>query len=266
MPRCPECDVNVDAESINIKEGFALCPACGMLTRLGELNFSGRTKAEMIRQPPSGCSIETFDLGVCVNVSARSITGVLGYTALSLFWNGIVSIFVLIAVAGLYTNLVGPLPVWFPSPPLNEGKPEMNGEPMGLGETLFLCVFLIPFVTVGFGMIIAAIFSYIGKVEVVIEDRNSWVATGIWFFKWKRKFDPREVQAVNIGISTWESEEGTTKKVIELVADRSVKFGSMLPPDRLEWLRIVMKELLLINESNLLEAEMKNLDWINRNS
>jgi hypothetical protein len=261
LQRCPDCDESIDSDAINIKEGIALCPKCGMLSRLSDLNYSARSIQEILSQPPDGCSIQPVGLGVIATASLRSIAGFLGAAAFALFWNGIVSVFVLIALAGLYANLIGPLPAWFPAPGLKEGKPEMNGEAMGLGMTLFLCVFLIPFVTVGVGMTVAAIINLVGKVEVVIDELDSWVATGIWVFKWKRRFDPRRVHAISYGTAAWQS-DGATNRVIELAADRTIKFGSLLQSDRMEWLKAVLNDLLLRGDRKPNRSTLPQLTWV----
>jgi len=163
---------------------------------------------------------------------------------MTLFWNGIVSVFVVVALAGLYTNLIGPLPQWMPSPKMDQGKPEVNGEPMGLGETLFLCLFLTPFVTVGSGLIIATLLSWIGKVEVVIQEMGSYVSTGIGPLVWKRRFHALDVKSIKIGQSSISSND-QSQKLITLTADRLIQFGTMLPEDRLVWMKVVLQELLL---------------------
>lgn len=249
LQRCPDCDESINSDAVNIKEGVALCPGCGKLSRLSELNYDNRSLQEILAKPPTGCSIVPLGHGAVVSASLRSFGGFLGAACFALFWNGIVSIFVLVAIAGLYTNLIGPLPAWFPAPRMNEGKPQMNGGPMDLGMTLFLCVFLIPFVTIGTGMAAAAIINLVGKVQVVIDDAESYVTTGVGFVKWKRRFHARDVRAVNFGYTAWRS-NGASSKLIEMVADRTIKFGSLLATDRLEWLRAVLKEMLLTRDGN----------------
>jgi hypothetical protein len=120
----------------------------------------------------------------------------------------------------------------------------MNGEPMNLGMTLFLCIFLIPFVAIGIGMAGAAIMNLFGKVEVVVDEFDSYVATGIGFLRWKKSFDPRGVLAVDIGTTPWQT-EGGSNKLIEIKANRTVKFGSLLQSDRMEWLQAVLRQTLL---------------------
>ena len=265
MQRCPDCDELISSESINIQEGFALCPACGRLTRLSGLSYRNRSIVETLNQPPAGCSIVPVGHGVIVRASLRSITGFLVTTCLALFWNGIVSVFVLIAIAGLYTNLIGPLPAWFPAPELKNGKAGMNGGPVNLGETLFQCVFLIPFVTVGTGMVVAALMSLFGKVVVVIDEFGSYAATGIGLFVWKKRFDPLQVHSINISTKTSDSEGGTsTSGSIEIQSDHTVKFGSMLQSDRLEWMHAALKELMLKSTASQTKTGLPDLTWIPR--
>lgn len=260
-PRCPDCDELIASDAMNIQEGVALCANCGTLSRLSELNLSGKSIDEILSSPPQGCSIEPRGPGVVITASLRSIGGFVGCAAFALFWNGIVSVFVLLAIAGLYTNLIGPLPTWFPAPGMNDGKPEMNGDRMDLGMSLFLCVFLTPFILVGTGMVAAAIINLVGKIEVVIDEFESSVTTGIPIFRWKRRFDARQIRAVSYGTTNWES-NGRRQRTIELVADRTVKFGSMLQFNRMEWLRAVLYHLLLRGDGKSSRTDLPDLSWI----
>lgn len=240
---CPECDQDIGADDINIKEGFALCPTCGVLSRLGDINVSGRSNGELLRRPPSGCGIITASQGVTIQVSLRSVTGFLVSCGVAIFWNGIVSVFLLIAFAGLYFNLVGPLPNWFPAPGVKNGQPMMNDAPMELGETLFLCVFLTPFVLFGVGMIVAALINLVGRVDVVVNGADSYVATGVGPFVWKKRFNSDQVEQVSYGKTLWRSEDGTNK-VIELTGVETIKFGSLLSEPKMQWIQAALREVL----------------------
>ena len=262
LQRCPDCDDVLTAETINIKEGVALCPKCGKLSRLSELTYSDRSIQEILGKPPAGCSIVALDHGVIARASLRSLSGFIFPALFALFWNGVICLFVSQAIAGLYANLIGPVPAWFPSPGLKDGVPQMNDGPMDLGMTLYLCLFMIPFVTIGVGMAGLAIMNLVGKVEVVIDEFEANIATGFWIFIWRRRFDPREVRSVNYGETAWRS-NGGSNALIELVCDRSIKFGSMLQADRMEWLRVVLKELLLHNDNNR-SPSLPHLNWLSR--
>jgi hypothetical protein len=258
LQRCPNCDESLAADSINIAEGVALCPRCGTLSRLSGLIQSSRSIQEILAQPPSGCSVQSDGRSVSVIVSHRSILSFVTCTGIALFWNGIVSVFALFAVAGLYSNLIGPLPDWFPAAGIQDGKPIMNGQPMGIGETLFLCVFLTPFVTVGAALIFGMVFSLLGNTKIVIDEYESWAATGVLFLRWKQRFDPRRTQSVHFGSSLWNTDESQSRAV-ELVADRTIKIGSGLPDERLEWLRALLISLLLHDERDPRRSEIPNV-------
>lgn len=239
---CPLCGEELPIESINITEGVALCPSCGKLSRLADVAGRKRPMAELIARPPKGCSIYERGQDVIMRVSLRSLGGFLAALFISLFWNGIVSVFVLIAVAGLYTNLVGPLPNWFPAP-------QNNNQAMGLGESIFLCIFLIPFVTVGSVMIGVTLMNLSGKVEVWLADREASVGTGVGLLVWRSRFDPTAVRGVTVGNSTSQS-NGKTSPVIVIEADRTIKFGSMLSDDRREWLQAMLHQWFNITDPN----------------
>jgi hypothetical protein len=234
---CPVCDAVLEASAINIAEGVALCPACGKLSRLAEVAEHKRPLAETLVQTPRGCSIDNQGTEIVVRASLRSTSTFFGALAVCLFWNGIVSVFVLIALAGLYTNLVGPLPVWFPAPDIKETMP--------LGMTLFLCIFLIPFVTIGLLMVFAVMLALAGKTEVRLTEQQGVVRTGLGFLVWPRRFDPRQVRSVKYGESRWKTSDSPPQKLVMIEADRTIKFGSQLQEDRRAWLMAVLQVLLL---------------------
>ncbi len=239
---CPDCDASIAPDAMNISEGVALCPQCGSLLKLSELNASGLTAAEILENPPAGCTLERDNRQVQLTCSLRSFSGFFGVAFFALFWNGIVSLFALHAIAGLYANLIGPLPKWFPAIGAKGGVPEMNGGPMDLGMTLFLCVFLTPFILVGVAMTTVALTVLFGKTVVFIAEFDSYVATGIGWFRWKRRFDPLKVEKVIISSSAWRSQEDQ-RQCIELIADHSIKFGSMLNVNQRAWFRAQLHQL-----------------------
>lgn len=243
---CPECDQEIEPRDISMKEGMALCSGCGELTRLSELNLTGRSSEEVLGTPPAGCTAQIVSRGVTLQASLASAGGFLGMAAISLFWNGIVSVFTVVAAAGLYSNLVGPIPEWFPAPGVEDGEVLMNNKPMGIGGTLFLCLFLTPFWLIGSGMILGMVTSLCGRVEVQIEGAHSFVATGAGPFVWKKRFQADQVDSVVLASPKWKSsDDDQASQLIELQGAKSIRFGSQLPEERLEWLRVALKEVLL---------------------
>ena len=243
VQRCPECDAEIGFESINMTEGVAACNSCRKLFKLSELNWSHRSREEILAKNPLGCSVAPWGQSLILNVSNRSIPTFLGLLFACLFWNGIVSVFVSIAVAGLWANIVGPIPEWLPVPGgVQEGKPVMNDLPMPLGMTLFLCLFLVPFVAIGTGILAGAIMALFGRVKVVIDQVDSYVSSGVGFLSWKQRFDATNIQAVRFYNSRGDA-ESAGKTSIQLIGDRTIEFGSMLPEDRRQWLAVNLQEI-----------------------
>jgi hypothetical protein len=242
---CPVCGKPIAMADINIQEGVGLCRACGKLSRLSEIAEPDAIDPASLAQPPAGCTWGQFSpQGYMVRASTRSVGSALGLGFVCLFWNGIVSVFVLLALAGLYTNLIGPLPSWFPAP-TNSGK-HGHGDPMSLGMTLFLCIFLTPFVAVGTGLLIAFLMSLFGRIEVVVESGQGIVRTGFGPFNWTRRFDASKVRRITTGVSSVQNEGGKKNYVIQIVADRTIKFGLMLPDERRAWMIAAMRNVLQV--------------------
>lgn len=241
---CPACSAALPAEQINVAQGIAFCGSCGKLSRLDEVLLHADFDRHLQRVP-DGCSIIDDGRTIHVRASLRSIGGALGMLAIALFWNGIVSVFVLLAIAGLWFNLVGPLPAGLPDP-------EMNGEPMSLGMTIFLCIFLIPFITVGAGMIGMMLMYLRGRIDIRIDDEKGTIRTGIGLVGWTRRFDPKAVTKVTIGETSWQ-ENDRHKPLIRIDADDTIKFGSSLTEVRRDWLRAVLQVLLLMPDAELRE-------------
>ena len=225
---------------INLAEGVALCPACGYLARLSEVVDETRPDDHVLDEMPDGCSFERFRHGgLRVRVSQRSIGAALGALAVAMFWNGILSIFVYTAICGLYANLIGPLP------PLPEWLPEPVGEDghvISLGFTLFLCVFLIPFVVVGLAMIGAVLVAVAGRIEIGIEGRDGEVRHCVGPVKWKRRFALRDVVSVRRGYR--DSEEDDNSRGMRIEAERTIKFGGTLKQHRADWLYAIVHALI----------------------
>ena len=261
---CPACDAPITADDINLAEGVALCPDCGKVIRLSELNLSGRANQQILAEPPRGCHVEPDGHGVVITASLRSVSGFLVCLALSAFWNGIVSLFASAAIAGLYFNFVGPLPAWIPLPGVEEGIPIMNDAPMGLGMTLFLCLFLTPFIVIGAVLIVVTLLNLAGRIQVVIHPDQSFVSTGIFFVRLKKRFDPNTIQSVGIGQTTWKSND-EHQPLIELKGKRPVRFGSMLTEERREWLRVILSALILDHRGSTVPANLPRLSWIQKN-
>lgn len=243
MNLCPACGEPIAMADINVQEGVGLCRSCGKLSRLKEIVEQGDAAVPVADlSPPSGCSCDEQPGGVVIVARHRDTAMTLGTLFICLFWNGIVSVFVLIAAAGVYTHLFGPLPGWFPVPR------ESNGNNLGPGSswgtTLFLCIFLLPFVACGILFFVAFATSLLGRVEVFLRDQEGRVSIRVGPLSWRRKFDVARVTGVGLGKSGYQA-NNQCRPVIELQAGRTLKFGSLLPADRRGWMIAVLRSHLM---------------------
>jgi hypothetical protein len=238
---CPACNAEIPLADINIPEGVGLCRACGKLSRLADI-ADASDSADLASQPgppPAGCRIDDDGAGITVRASCRSLSGAAGALFICLFWNGIVSIFVLLAFAGLYTNLVGPLPHWFPAP--GNGK-HNSGIPLGM--CIFLCIFLIPFVTIGLVIFAGLLTCIAGETRVIISGATAAARTGIGPFGWTKRFDATAVKRISICQTTWKQND-QSRPLIHIEADRPIKFGSALTEERRNWMIAALRTLLI---------------------
>jgi hypothetical protein len=152
-----------------------------------------------------------------------------------------VSVFVLVAAAGTARNLGIPLPHWFPAP-------NMNGSPMGVGITLFLWIFLTPFIVIGLVMIGAFLSCLAGRTEVRINNANGVVFTGIGALGYRRRFDATAVKDVRISDQQWRDSDGDRRRKTCMVIDtregKQVKLGSMLTEERRKFLAGALRKVL----------------------
>lgn len=245
---CP-CGQGIPIADINVSEGVALCRSCGKLSRLMDLAtpVEEAAAAEAAHaEPPTGCRIEDRGSEVTLVASARSVASAGGLLFFALFWNGIVSVFVVIVASSLWLNLIGPLPAWFPTPTSsgNSGGGS-NGAIMPLGMALFMCLFLTPFIIIGLAVACACLVSIAGRVEVRLRGPEGLVYTGIGPIGWRRRFDASKVKAVRFVDSSYEK-NGKPDRLIAIEGERTtVKFGSVLSEPRRLWMGGALKTVLM---------------------
>ncbi len=238
---CPACGQPIAVGDINITEGVALCRACGKLSRLADIVGQPAVDANTLATPPGGCSYdEMIDGTQRARASQRSLGTATGLLAICLFWNGIISIFVLVAIGGIYTHFFGPLPQWFPAP---GSRGNHRKSDMSLSQLLFLCIFLIPFVVFGLGMFFGLVGSLIGRIEVLVTGDDGRVRFVCGPLFWTRRFDVSKVTRVAIDQARYQ-QNAQNKPLIQIDADKTIRFGTMLPDFRRTWMLGVCQMLL----------------------
>jgi hypothetical protein len=261
---CPSCDHEILSKDINISEGVALCGECGNLSQLSLLNFTTSSIEEIMAEPPKSTKIKSGRDRVDIVLSLFSIPQFLGSLFVTLFWNGIVSVFVSLAAAAIYYHAVGPVPDWFPTPGLEEGKPIMNGEPMTVGMTIFFCLFLVPFVTIGSCMLANTLLRLFGSTKVSFTENKAHVSTGIWFFRWNNSFDQYDVKSIEYS-SNYFGDEESSGELIEIMTTETTKFGRLLTEQQKEWIATLLRQLLIEKHNSKFLDKIPDLYWLNEN-
>jgi hypothetical protein len=194
-----------------------------------------------LNHPPAGAWYTNDGEGPLIGATHRSLGSAIGALAISLFWNGIVSVFVLVALPGTLRNLGISLPHWFPAPVMNDG-------PMGVGMTLFLWIFLTPFILVGLVMIGAFLSALGGRTEVRIRNAEGVVFVGIGTLGYRRRFDASAVKDVRLDDKQWSDSDGRRQRksyiIIETRERKLVKFGSLLTEERRKFVAGAVRKVL----------------------
>lgn len=241
-PNCPKCRRVIAAADVNPAADVAFCRACNLAHKLSELVCREELDSGIdLTRPPQGVWYQSNGVGTLVGATHRSVGGAVGALAISLFWNGIVSVFVLLALSSTLHLLHVPVPDWFPAP-------KMNGSGMGVGITIFLWLFLTPFIVIGLAMIGAFFSALGGRTEVLIHSSEGVLFRGIGSIGWKKRFNPQAVKDVRIDERQWRDSDGDRQRktdiVMELHDGKLIKLGSSLTAERRKFLAAALRKAL----------------------
>jgi hypothetical protein len=242
-PTCPKCKGVIRADDVNVVTDVAFCRACNVSYALSEVAHGTGIDPNLdLSRPPKGAWQRASGLGTVIGASHRSLGGAIGALAFSLFWNGIVSVFVAVALSSTLALLGLSGPSWFP-------KPIMNGGPMGWGITIFLWCFLTPFILIGVAMIAAFFSCLAGRTEVFIRDWQGEIFTGVGPIGWRKKFKTEQVKNVRIEDKQWRDSDGdrrnSTHILIELTEGKPLKFGSSLSNERRQFVAAAVRNAVI---------------------
>lgn len=244
-PTCPKCRREIPADDINVSKDVAFCRNCNLAHQLSELNRGAELDAGVdFNRPPAGTWYRKDGLGLSIGASHRSLGMAVGTLAVALFWNGIVSVFVSLALASTLQHFGISQPHWFPAP-------RMNGSAMGVGMTIFLWLFLTPFIAIGLAMIAAFFSALAGRTEVRLGNSNAEgiLFTGIGPVGWRRRFDPRNVKDVRIDDQRWRDSDGDRRRKTQIVMEtregKELKLAGSLPEERRKFLAAALRKALL---------------------
>jgi hypothetical protein len=243
VPTCSRCKRAIPGADINVSADVAYCRACNISHSLAALTNETELDAHVdLLNPPAGAWHLNDGTGVVIGATHRSIGGAIGALLFGLFWNGIVSIFVLVALAGTLRHLGISLPHWFPAP-------NMNGEAMSVGMTIFLWIFLTPFILIGLAMVGAFVTCLGGKTEVSIRFEEGRIFTGVGKLGWRRRFTPSQIQKVKLEDKRWRDSDGDARHksqiVMETSAGKPICLGGSLSAERRKFVASALRQALV---------------------
>ncbi|WP_324725970.1 hypothetical protein [Actomonas aquatica] len=239
---CPDCRQTIPLGDVNVAKDVALCRRCSMTHAFSELLLEKESQELMeSAHRPSGVWERTSARGVIFGASHRSIGGTLGWLAVALFWNGIVAVFVLLNLASTLHLLGIGLPEWFP-------VALADNDSMGWGFTLFLWLFLTPFIAIGATLIGSVFMCLGGRTEVRLEPEQGSVFTGVGPFGRRHRFNPRDVKRLRLLDQRWTDSDGDPQRrqeiVLEKIGGPPIKFGASLQPARRLYLAALLRKTL----------------------
>src|SRR5215204_386831 len=127
-PTCPRCKGVIPSEDVNVAKDIAFCRACNLSHELSALTAGVEINPQVdLSRPPQGAWFRREGIVTVTGATHRSLGQALGLLFFSLFWNGIVSVFVLFAIASTLRHIGVQLPHWFPAP-----SAKNNFIPMGM--------------------------------------------------------------------------------------------------------------------------------------
>lgn len=259
--RCPHCDEIVDAGSMNIAEGLALCSNCHQLARLSHLNFSGKSMHELIAAPPAGCRVESIGQAIQISTANASKSLFLGTTVLAFIWNSFVLLFAIQVAGSIYNHWIGALPDWFPAAEIKEGIVQQNGHAIGVGDTLFSCLLLIVCLLAGVCIGLLALAFGFGKMSVYIDEAGSYVSPVLGRLRNREYFDMQQVRSIDVVVPRLRA-EGGWEFAIEIESDRSVKVNYFQNDEQMWWALGVLKTLLQPSKSLASPASSVAERWL----
>jgi hypothetical protein len=241
-PVCAKCRRVIPGEDVNVANNVAFCRACNVAHKLSDLVQGVALEANLdVTRPPAGAWYQSSGLGAVISATHRLLGTALGLLAFSAFWNGLVSVFVALALSATLHHLKVPVPEWFPAP-------KMNKQEMGVGMTLFLWLFLTPFILIGLAMFAAFFSCLFGRTEVRIRNAEGEVYTGIGPLGYRRRFNTQAIADVRIDDRRWRDSDGDSRRKTEIIIEtqqgRAIRFGSMLREDRMKFVAGALRQAL----------------------
>ena len=238
-PTCPKCRRVIPSEDINVAQNVAYCRTCNISYPLSDLTLDNDVSTYVdLNRPPKGAWYRSDGGGTVIGATNRSHGAAFVMLFFALFWNGIVSIFVVFVISATLHNFNIPVPDWFPAP-------KMNGGNMTPGMTVFMWLFLTPFIAVGLMVLSICLSSLFGRTEVKIENTRGTLFTGVGPVGWKRNFDASQVKDVRLYESRSNNGNPSFSILLETREGKQFKLGSLLSNERRQFVLGAMRRTLV---------------------
>lgn len=239
-PRCPQCRRILPSEDVNVAKDVAYCRSCNGVHPLSAMPHGAGVNLQMdSRNPPQGCWFYTQGNETIIGGSHRSFGNAILFFAFTAFWNSIVAVFVTLAIRSTLNHLGIPLPQ-------SLGFQVDNPEEMGVVMTLFLWIFLTPFIGIGLFLMASLISCLMGRTEIRIRPDQAFAFVGVGKLGYKKRFDPKKVRDVRVDHDRPQRGESTQSQriTIEMEDSTQVHIGSMLSADRRIFIGSVLSQAL----------------------
>jgi hypothetical protein len=225
---CPKCKAEIPPNDVNVAAALAYCPACAEGFPLSALVADGGPpRVEAPAAPVSTLHRDGDVLTLSLPPGGFRGPGCF-FLGFSLFWNAITWTFLGIFIL----NAIAPGTI----------KVKSKGDLPGV----FVFLFLTPFVLIGIGTFVAAIFNIFGRYSLVMDRVRGIYRQEVFGFKWDKKFDLSEISSVELVVAYTQNNipvysvglirEGLTETGEAKPWRSRISFGSGLPESERRWL------------------------------
>ena len=189
-----------------------------------------------VSRPPGGAWFQRTGMGFVAGATHRSLSTAFGLLFFTTFWNGIVSVFVLLALGATLHHLGLPTPHWFP-----------KGTALPLPMTIFMWLFLTPFIAIGLLTFGAFLSCLAGRTQISIEGGQGTLFSGVGLLGFRKRFSVSEVKDVRIEEVPSRNTQNSRRRsqIVLETRDKPFTFGSMWTDARRQFLAGALKKELL---------------------
>lgn len=134
---------------------------------------------------------------------------------------------------------------------------------MGWPMTIFMCLFLTPFVVIGVGLIIHTLMMLFGSTVVKIAETGSSVSAGFPIFRFRKKFNALNVSSVKHEQSSYSRDDQVKYflTIHEFDKEKPVKFGRYMNLKQRDQILVLLRAVLLHKK---LPRHTADLYWLRK--